>query len=64
MVLSSFLIVTSFMLSPECDDFEKSTSYECGFEPFGDSRYSLNIQFYVVGILFIIFDLEVIFLIP
>jgi NADH-quinone oxidoreductase subunit A len=43
---------------------EKLASYECGFEPFNDSKGSFNVHFYIVGILFIIFDLEIIFLIP
>ncbi len=43
---------------------EKLSSYECGFEPFGDSRASFDVRFYLVAILFIIFDLEVIFLFP
>lgn len=63
-VLSSILLLLSFLISPQIDNFEKSTSYECGFEPFGNARNLLNIQFYVVGILFIIFDLEVAFLLP
>ena len=53
-VLSIILIVLSYILAPQLNDFEKSTSYECGFEPFGDARNTLNIQFYVIGILFII----------
>jgi NADH-quinone oxidoreductase subunit A len=58
------LIVLSSVLAPNLNDFEKSTSYECGFEPFGDARNSFNLQFYIVGILFIIFDLEVAFMLP
>jgi NADH-quinone oxidoreductase subunit A len=43
---------------------EKLSSYECGFEPFNDTKGSFNVHFYIVGILFIIFDLEVVFLVP
>jgi NADH:ubiquinone oxidoreductase subunit 3 (subunit A) len=43
---------------------EKLSSYECGFEPFGDARSNFDVQFYLVGILFLIFDLEIVFLYP
>ena len=46
------------------DDAEKLTAYECGFNPFSDSRSEFDVKFYIVAILFIIFDLEVIFLCP
>lgn len=45
-------------------DIEKCSSYECGFHPFEDTRQKFNIRFYLVAILFIIFDIEVIFLFP
>ena len=45
-------------------DNEKTSSYECGFEPFGDARGKFDVRFYLVAILFIIFDLEVAFLFP
>ena len=45
-------------------DIEKVSSYECGFNPFSDSRVKFEIRFYLVGILFIIFDLEITFLFP
>lgn len=63
-LLSTVLLVLSYLLSPQINNFEKLTPYECGFEPFGDARNILNIQFYIVAILFIIFDLEVAFLLP
>ena len=43
---------------------EKASTYECGFNPFGDSRMRFNVGFYIVALLFIIFDLEVVFLFP
>jgi len=43
---------------------EKITSYECGFDPFGDARTKFDVHFYLVSIVFIIFDLEVVFLFP
>lgn len=63
-ILSGILIVLSYIFDSQKEIFEKTTSYECGFEPFGDARNILNIQFYIVAILFIIFDLEVAFLLP
>jgi NADH-quinone oxidoreductase subunit A len=45
-------------------DFEKISSYECGFQPFSDARNTFDIRFYLVAILFIIFDLELMFLLP
>jgi NADH:ubiquinone oxidoreductase subunit 3 (subunit A) len=45
-------------------DFEKISSYECGFQPFSDARGTVDVKFYLVAILFIIFDLEITFLIP
>lgn len=46
------------------DDTQKLSSYECGFEPFSDARSKFNVRFYLVAILFIIFDLEIAFLFP
>ena len=63
-LLDFILVILSYVLSNKVYDFEKNTSYECGFEPFGEARCSFNIQYYVVGILFLIFDLEIAFLIP
>jgi NADH-quinone oxidoreductase subunit A len=63
-VLSLIIFFLSFLLSSKLDDAEKLTAYECGFNPFFDSRNEFNIKFYIVGILFIIFDLEVSFLFP
>lgn len=45
-------------------DIEKNSTYECGFEPFGDARGQFDVRFYLVSILFIIFDLEIAFLFP
>ena len=62
--LSSAFIVINFMLSPKNPDPEKLSAYECGFEPFNDSRMEFDVRFYLVAILFIIFDLEIAFLFP
>tara|TARA_B100000795_G_C22711006_1_gene403530 strand:- start:648 stop:1016 length:369 start_codon:yes stop_codon:yes gene_type:complete len=62
--LSTAFIVLNFILSPKNPDPEKLSAYECGFEPFDDSRMEFDVRFYLVAILFIIFDLEIAFLFP
>ena len=62
--LSVGFIVLNFLLSPKNPDPEKLSAYECGFEAFGDSRMEFDVRFYLVAILFIIFDLEIAFLFP
>ena len=62
--LSVAFIVINFVLSPKKPDPEKLSAYECGFEPFDDSRMEFGVRFYLVAILFIIFDLEIAFLFP
>ena len=57
-------IILNFVLSPKNPDPEKLSTYECGFEPFQDSRMEFDVRFYLVAILFIIFDLEIAFLFP
>ena len=64
LVISLGFIVLNFAFSPKNPDPEKLSSYECGFEPFNDSRMEFDIRFYLVAILFIIFDLEIAFLFP
>ena len=62
--LSCIFIILNFALSPKNPDPEKLSPYECGFEPFSDSRMEFDVRFYLVAILFIIFDLEIAFLFP
>ena len=62
--LSFGFIILNFFLSPNKPDPEKLSAYECGFEPFEDSRMEFDVRFYLVAILFIIFDLEIAFLFP
>ena len=62
--LSIGFIVMNFLFSPKNPDPEKLSAYECGFEAFGDSRMEFDVRFYLVAILFIIFDLEIAFLFP
>ena len=64
LVLSIGFIVVNFLFSPKNPDPEKLSAYECGFEPFSDSRMEFDVRFYLVAILFIIFDLEIAFLFP
>ena len=62
--LSIGFIVANFLASPSNPDPEKLSAYECGFEPFESARLKFDIRFYLVAILFVIFDLEVAFLFP
>ena len=62
--LSCAFVIVNFVLSPKKPDPEKLSAYECGFEPFEDSRMEFDVRFYLVAILFIIFDLEIAFLFP
>jgi len=63
-ILSIGFIILNFLASPKNPDPEKLSPYECGFEPFDDSRMEFDVRFYLVAILFIIFDLEIAFLFP
>ena len=62
--LSFVFIILNYLLSPKNPDPEKLSAYECGFEAFDDSRMRFDVRFYLVAILFIIFDLEIAFLFP
>jgi NADH-quinone oxidoreductase subunit A len=58
------LLVAGWLLGPRRPDREKVSPYECGFEAFDDSRTKFDVRYYLVAILFIIFDLEIAFLFP
>jgi NADH-quinone oxidoreductase subunit A len=62
--LGILLTVLGALISPRHPNPEKLSQYECGFEPFENARYKFDVRFYLVAILFIIFDLEVAFLFP
>ena len=62
--LGGLLIALGFVLGPRRPDPEKLSSYECGFEAFEDSRMKFDVRYYLVAILFILFDLEIAFLFP
>jgi NADH-quinone oxidoreductase subunit A len=63
-LLGSLLIGLGFFLGPRRPDSEKNSAYECGFEAFSDSRMKFDVRYYLVAILFIVFDLEIAFLFP
>jgi NADH-quinone oxidoreductase subunit A len=62
--LGALLMALGLVLGPRRPDAEKLSPYECGFEPFTDSRMKFDVRYYLVAILFIIFDLEIAFLFP
>jgi NADH-quinone oxidoreductase subunit A len=62
--LAAVIVIASYLIAGEKPDIEKNAAYECGFDPFEDSRGKFDVRFYLVAILFIIFDLEVAFLFP
>ena len=62
--LSSLMIIASYVLARQRPDSEKVSAYECGFEAFDDARRKFDVRFYLVAILFIIFDLEIAFFFP
>ena len=62
--LSILFIIASTLIAPRKPDPEKLSAYECGFNAFDDARMKFDVRFYLVSILFIIFDLEVAFLFP
>ena len=57
-------IVMGFLLAPSRPDAEKLSPYECGFEAFEDARMKFDVRYYLIAILFILFDLEIAFLFP
>lgn len=63
-VIAGAMIVAAYVLARQRPDAEKVSAYECGFEAFDDARNKFDVRFYLVAILFIIFDLEVAFLFP
>ena len=64
LILSFGFILANFLAAPSNPDPEKLSAYECGFEAFDDSRMEFDVRFYLVAILFIIFDLEIAFFFP
>ena len=64
LALAVMIVIVSLIAARQKPDSEKLSPYECGFEPFADARSKFDVRFYLVSILFIIFDLEVAFLFP
>jgi len=62
--LSVIMVLASYLAAKQKPDTEKLSAYECGFDAFDDSRGRFDVRFYLVSILFIIFDLEIAFLFP
>ena len=62
--LSAIIVIASLIAARQSPDVEKLSTYECGFPPFEDARIKFDVRFYLVAILFIIFDLEIAFLFP
>lgn len=63
-ILSIIIILLSYMLAVQKPETEKLSTYECGFEPYEDARHTFDVKFYLIAILFIVFDIETMFLIP
>jgi NADH-quinone oxidoreductase subunit A len=64
LIIGLILFLLSLILVYQKPNSEKISAYECGFNPFGDARSKFEIRYYLVAILFIIFDLELLFLFP
>ena len=64
MLLAVIILMFSFLLAIQNPETEKLSSYECGFEPYEDARNSFDVKFYLIAILFIVFDIETMFLLP
>ena len=63
-VLSIVIILLSYLLAVQKPETEKLSTYECGFEPYEDARHTFDVKFYLIAILFIVFVIETVFLIP
>lgn len=64
LVLSIIIFILSFILIQQKDDLEKLTAYECGFNPYDDARKIFDVKFYLIALLFIVFDLEAVYIFP
>lgn len=64
LVIAGVVVLVAVVLGPRRTYSEKASAYECGFEPFGDARDTFDVHFYLVAIMFIIFDIEIAFLFP
>ncbi|MGE0385455.1 MAG: NADH-quinone oxidoreductase subunit A [Gammaproteobacteria bacterium] len=64
LIVGCVALAAGFVLGPQRPDSEKLSPYECGFEAFEDARVQFDVRYYLVAILFILFDLEIAFLFP
>ncbi|MBR08222.1 MAG: NADH-quinone oxidoreductase subunit A [Rickettsiales bacterium] len=64
LTIAILLLFISYRVSPFKPDFEKLSAYECGFDPYEDARNYFDVRFYLIALLFLIFDLETIFFLP
>lgn len=64
LILGFIIILLSYFIAVQNPDSEKVSAYECGFEPFEDARNRFDVRFYIVAILFLIFDIEILYLFP
>merc|ERR1712019_89367 len=64
LALALILFIASYLISKQSGGVEKLSAYECGFEPFDDARTHFDIKFYLIALLFLLFDIEVLFFIP
>jgi len=63
-LLSIIIVFFSYLLVVQNPETEKLSTYECGFEPYEDARHTFDVKFYLVAILFIVFDIETMFIFP
>lgn len=64
LILSGVILGASLLIAVSSADAEKVSAYECGFDPFNDARRPFDVRFYVVAILFLLFDVEAVFVFP
>jgi len=62
--LATIIVSASYLLSTQTPESEKLSTYECGFEPYEDAKTKFDVQFYIVALLFVLFDIEIILLLP
>ena len=63
-ILSFVILTLSYFLSIQNPESEKLSTYECGFEPYEDARLQFDVKFYLIAILFLVFDIETVFIYP
>lgn len=63
-IVGFVILLLNYLVAPSGPNIEKLSAYECGFSPFGNARMHFHVHYYLVAIFFLIFDLEIIFLLP